>query len=65
MNRCVLLLLLLCEKRLLEYRLVFLGFEDGEVLKDASAIKFVLGGIDPEPPVEEPEKLGLQEVKLL
>lgn len=45
--------------------MVFLGFEDGEVLKDAAAVEFVLGGIDPEPPVEKPEELGLQEVQLL
>jgi hypothetical protein len=62
---CMLLMLLLCKKRLLESCLVFLGFEDGEVLQDSSAIKLVLGGVNPETPVEEAEKLGLQEVKLL
>jgi len=44
---------------------MLLGFEDGEVLQDATAVKLVLGRVNPETPVEEAEKLGLQEVHLL
>lgn len=43
---------------------MLLGFEDGKVLQDAAAVKLVLGGVNPESPVEEAEKLGLQQVHL-